>query len=124
MSPNLMGFLKETLFTAAVTHMRRLQRWALMAAVMSIQFNRLPPIRFPSVLVSLGMTMRVLEAYVSRGVRCLTMGESLCKVPKPKWISGTHARAFGPRNQKSPSITGGAFPLWIAVPRVWQGISY
>ena len=90
---------------------------------MSIQFNRLPPIRFPSVLVSLGMTMRVLEAYVSRGVRCLTMGESLHKVPKPKWISGTHTRAFGPTNEKSPSIAGGAFPLWIAVPRVWQGIS-
>ena len=95
-----------------------------MAAVMSIQFNRLPPIRFPSVLVSLGMTMRVLEACVSRGVRCLTMGESLHKVPTSNPISRTRAKAFAATNEKSPSIAGGAFPLWIAVPRVWQGISY
>jgi hypothetical protein len=64
-----MGFLKETLFTAAVTQIRRLQRCALIAALMSIQLSKLPPIKLPNVLVSFGMTIRVLDAYVSFGVR-------------------------------------------------------
>jgi hypothetical protein len=64
-SPSLIGFLNETLLTAAVTQIRRLHRWALMAAEMSIQLSKFPPIRLPNVLVSFGMTIRALEAYVS-----------------------------------------------------------
>jgi hypothetical protein len=59
-SASLIGRWNETLFTAAVTHTRRLNRCALMAAVTSIQFNRFPPIKFPSVFVSFGITMRVV----------------------------------------------------------------
>jgi len=57
MSPKRIGFSKETLFTEAVTTIRLQCLCAAIAAVMSIQCKRRPPIKLPSVLVSLGKTI-------------------------------------------------------------------
>src|SRR5258708_32892189 len=55
-SPNLMECLKETLSTEAVTTIRLQCFCADIAAAISIQCSRRPPIKLFSVLVSLGNT--------------------------------------------------------------------
>jgi hypothetical protein len=109
MSPNLMGFLNETLFTADVTQMRRLHRCALMAALMSIQLSKLPPIKFPKVLVSLGMTIRVLEAYVSFGVRWVTMSFKLSEAKFRRFCrtSALQLEENSEENKKAPPTLEG-----------------
>ncbi|MNL37563.1 hypothetical protein D3C87_1597160 [compost metagenome] len=65
-SPNLIGCLKETLSTEAVTTIRLQCFCAEIAAAMSIQCNNLPPIKLLRVLVSLGNTssfMMVKESF-------------------------------------------------------------
>ena len=74
-SPSWMGRSNDTLFTAAVTTTLRQWRLALTAAATSIQFKRLPPIKLPSVLVSLGNTMRTVELNVSWGWRASIMNQ-------------------------------------------------
>ena len=83
MSPNLIGLGNVTLLTAAVTHTRLQRRWADMAAITSIQCNSLPPIKFPSVLVSLGSTISVLMARVDSGVRVFLVMLQFCAKIKP-----------------------------------------
>ena len=68
-SPSLMGRSKDTLLTAAVTTTRLQWRLALTAAAMSIQYSKFPPIKLPSVFVSLGNTMCTVELNVSWGWR-------------------------------------------------------
>src|SRR5690606_19630181 len=65
-SPNLMGCLNDTLSTEAVTTMRLQCFWAEIAAAMSIQWSRRPPMRLLSVLVSLGSTNSFMMVCDSR----------------------------------------------------------
>src|ERR1700733_14372013 len=67
-SPSLMGCLKETLSTDAVTTIRLQCFWADMAAAISIQCKRRPPIKLCSVLVSLGNTSSFITVCDSLGV--------------------------------------------------------
>ena len=62
------GCSKETLFTEAVTHVLCACLFAVIAAVISIQCNNLPPIRLFKLFVSLGNTISVKFALDCFGV--------------------------------------------------------
>src|SRR4051812_2958876 len=66
-SPSLIECLKETLSTEAVTTMRLQCFCAAMAAAISIQCSKRPPIKLLSVLVSLGNTNSFIMVYDSLG---------------------------------------------------------
>src|SRR3984957_16435712 len=67
-SPSFMGCLKETLSTDAVTTMRLQCFCAEIAAAISIQCKRRPPIKLCNVLVSLGNTSSFIMVCDSLGV--------------------------------------------------------
>src|SRR5579872_1201340 len=67
-SPSFIECLKDTLSTEAVTTMRLQCFCADIAAAMSIQCSRRPPIRLCKVLVSLGNTNSFIMVWDSLGV--------------------------------------------------------
>ena len=68
MLPLGIGLLKLTLFTDAVTDVLLQCLCAVIAAIISIQYNNLPPIRLSKLLVSFGSTISVRMALDSLGV--------------------------------------------------------
>src|SRR6476661_98901 len=66
--PSLMGFSKEILSTDAVTTGALQCFCAAMAAAISIQYIKRPPIKLPNTLVSLGSTISVIMVTLSDGV--------------------------------------------------------
>src|SRR5882757_7357680 len=73
-SPSLIECLKETLSTDAVTTIRLQCFWADIAAAISIQCSKRPPIRFCKVLVSLGNTSSFIIVCDSLGVLSFMFG--------------------------------------------------
>ena len=95
MAPWGMASLNETLFTEAVTTVRRQCRWAAMAAQRSIQLSSWPPKRLFRLLVSFGKTISVITVSEAEAGIAFIRGKS--KWPEslraaPSWPFGLNSR--------------------------------